>query len=811
MERFPSMLAIPTDRARPAQCDGLSAALDCRLDAALVAGIRALSGRHGISVCSTLLAGLGVLLTRLSGQGELSIATRIAGRVAAQVQLDVHGSASVGQLLEQVAGRVAAALPARAGAAPTMAQFGFFCGTPPLATCDFSLSVSESADAIDCTWHYAPALFDQATAQRYFLHWRTLLASMLLGEQQRIDALELLSAPERAQILVAWNATDSDYAPDRCVHQLFEEIAARTPQAAALMHEGRVVSYGALNAQANRLARCLRAHGAQAGGAVAILMARSLDLIVAELAVLKCGAAYVPIDPAFPLERKRFMLADTAAPVLVTHASVDLPDLVGVARLDIELLALDAFEADNLAEAQDSAAPAYIMYTSGSTGQAKGVVVPHRAINRLVLNNGYARFEAADRVAFAANPAFDAATMELWGPLLNGGCCVVIGQETVLDVARFDAALCDAGVTVLWMTVGLFNQFAEGMARAIGALRYLIVGGEALNPAAIAGVLRRSPPQRLINGYGPTETTTFAITHDILAVGAELEPIPLGRPIANTQVYILDPQRRPVPIGVAGEIHIGGAGLALGYLNRPDLSGERFVADPFAADPARRMYRTGDLGKWRADGIIDYLGRNDTQVKIRGFRIELGEIETRLGAQPSVRGAVVLAREDVAGDKRLVAYVVLRDGGGDCDHLRAALAASMPDYMLPAAYVVLAELPLTPNGKLDRKALPAPSPRDYGVQEYHAPLGETETELAALWCQLLGCERVGRHDNFFRLGGHSLYATRLLMRVREQFEVELKLAAVFDAPVLAALAARILDAQLAQFDAGQLACIGVAA
>src|SRR5262249_29858022 len=435
---------------------------------------------------------------------------------------------------------------------------------------------------------------------------------------------------------------------------------------------------------------------------------------------------------------------------------------------------------------------AYVIYTSGSTGQPKGVVVPHRAIGRLVLNNGYAQFGAGDRVGFAANPAFDAATMEIWAPLLNGGRLVVIEQAALLVPEQFGQTLKRQAVGVLWLTVGLFNQYADALAEVFSHLRYLIVGGDALDTGVIARTLRRSPPQHLLNGYGPTETTTFASTHEIRDVPEGARSIPIGRPISNTRIFLLDARLEPVPVSVTGEIYIGGEGVAIGYLKRPRLTSERFVADPFSRKPGERLYRTGDVGRWRADGTIEFLGRNDFQVKIRGFRIELGEIEAQLSEHPGVREAVVLAQDSGAGDKRLVAYYTISP---ECDQksiksdaLRIHLQSHLPGYMVPSAYVRLESLPLTPNGKLDRKALPEPEAGAYARRGYEAPVGEVEQTLARLWAELLKLERVGRQDSFFEVGGHSLLAVRLIERMRRE-GLEADVRALFTSPTLAGLAA----------------------
>jgi acyl-coenzyme A synthetase/AMP-(fatty) acid ligase len=379
--------------------------------------------------------------------------------------------------------------------------------------------------------------------------------------------------------------------------------------------------------------------------------------------------------------------------------------------------------------------------------------------------------------------------MEVWAPLLNGGCIVVIEQREMLEPTDFARVIAEQGVTVLFMTTAVFNQYAALIPGTFSGLRYLLTGGEKSEPASFARVLQKGAPRHLIHCYGPTETTTFAITHDIREVEKAVASIPLGRPIANTRVYILDPERRPVPMGVAGELYIAGAGVALGYLNRPELTAERFLDDPFAPadEPGARMYKTGDQGRWLADGTIEFLGRSDFQVKIRGFRIELGEIEARIATVSAVKEAVVLAREDAPGEKRLAAYYTCSDGL-DAEALREQLAIELPEYMVPAAYVRLEQMPLTPNGKIDRKALPAPEADAYSTRAYEAPQGEVEETLAEIWAGLLKLERIGRHDHFFELGGHSLMAVTLIQRMREK-GLYADVRVIFTSPTLATLAA----------------------
>jgi amino acid adenylation domain-containing protein len=625
------------------------------------------------------------------------------------------------------------------------------------------------------------------------------LAEGLKAEPRRaLRSLDVLPAGERALVTEAWNATDRPYPNEASVHELFEARVAQHPDATALACGDHVLTYSELNVRANRLAHHLRGHGVAPDARVAICLPRSIDLVVAELGVLKAGAAYVPIDPSFPAARIQFLTGDSGSRVLLTRTGVDVPEFAGVVRIDVDTLPMAG--AANAAARVGGAATAYVMYTSGSTGQPKGVLVPHRAIARLVVNNGYASFGTDDCVACAANPSFDATTLEVWAPLVNGGRLVVVEQEVVLEPSHFAEELVRQGVTVLWLTVGLFNQYADELSDVWHRLRYLIVGGDALDADVIARVLRNSPPAHLLNGYGPTEATTFAVTHEIAGVPKGARSIPLGRPIGNTRVYIVDDNGEPVPIGVSGELWIGGAGIAHGYVNRPTITAERFVPDPFSGTCGSRLYRTGDLGRWLPDGTIEFLGRADHQLKIRGFRVELGEIEARLHQHPAVRDGVVVARGEGAGDKQLVVYWVAREEVAS-DALRAYLSEHLPEYMVPAAFVRLEAMPLTPNGKVDRRALPAPEIDAYRTQSYEPPAGNTETALAAIWSEVLGVEQVGRHDNFFDLGGQSLLAVRTLSRVRHVLQVSIPLGSLFEGPVLRDFARTVDSAAQVQLPA----------
>ncbi|WP_338927353.1 amino acid adenylation domain-containing protein [Mycetohabitans endofungorum] len=622
--------------------------------------------------------------------------------------------------------------------------------------------------------------------QRRFIRFMQVLAA---DATQPISGIDLLDADERHRLLVEWNATEQDYPSHLCVHQLFEAQVERTPEAPALVYESQTLSYAQLNAQANRLAHQLIELGVKPDTRVAICVERSPALVVGLLAILKAGGAYVPLDLAYPSERLAHILAD-AAPNIV------LADTAGRAALGDAALAsctvLDSATLPALPDTNPSVAAltarhlAYVIYTSGSTGTPKGVMVPHHAIARLVINNGYVDISTSDRVAFAANPAFDASTFEVWAPLLNGATVVLFGRDTVLNPQRLEEALARYGVTTLFLTTVLFNQLVPLMAPALARLKYLLCGGEQENPERFAQLLKHDGPKHLIHCYGPTENTTFSTTYEVTELGDRSERLPIGRPIANTRVYLLDAHGQPLPLGAVGELYMGGAGVARGYLNRPELTAERFVRDPFVDESDARMYKTGDLARYLPDGNLEFLGRNDDQVKIRGFRIEPGEIEACLTAHPQVRDAVVLATGEGSA-KRLVAYVQAEADEHLASTLRAQVAASLPEYMVPSAFMRLDAWPLTPNGKLDRRALPAPDDDALAHQAYEAPQGELETALAAIWAELLDVKQVGRHDSFFALGGHSLLAVQLIERLRRRgLSVSVRL--LFEAPTLSALA-----------------------
>ncbi|WP_308418605.1 non-ribosomal peptide synthetase [Chitinimonas arctica] len=620
-----------------------------------------------------------------------------------------------------------------------------------------------------------------------------LLRALQQAPQQALYDIDVLPSPERAQVLAGWNDTAQAYPADQAIHQLFEAQVARTPNAIALVCEGEQLSYAELNARANRLAHALRQAGVGPDRLVGLCVERSVAMVVGLLATLKAGGAYVPLDPDYPAERLRHMLQDSA-PVLVLVDRVGGEALATAGAEGVHSWHLQA-DAANWAGQSAGNLPAvspgqlaYVIYTSGSTGRPKGVMNEHGAVvNRLLwMQQAYA-LDGQDVVLQKTPFSFDVSVWEFFWPLLAGARLVMARPEGHKDPAYLAGLIRQAGVTTLHFVPSMLQVFlGQGAAEGCDSLKRIFCSGEALPAALARQCLARLPQAELHNLYGPTEAAV-----DVTAWACRADDrrtaVPIGRPIANTRIYILDSRLQPVPVGVAGELYIGGVQVARGYLNQPELTAARFIDDPFAGKG--RLYQSGDQARWLSDGSIEYLGRNDFQVKLRGLRIELGEIEACLAQVEGVREAVVLAREDVPGDMRLVAYY--SGEAQSAEALRQVLGGALPAYMVPAAFVHLAALPLSPNGKLDRKALPAPQGDAYGAREFEAPQGDTEQLLAAIWAELLKIEQVGRHDNFFELGGHSLLAVQLLSRLRQSLQVDVPLGELFEYPLLAQLAERL--------------------
>ncbi|MDF0605131.1 amino acid adenylation domain-containing protein, partial [Neisseriaceae bacterium TC5R-5] len=661
----------------------------------------------------------------------------------------------------------------------------------------------EVGEQVRCGFYYDSDIFDAETIAQWMEQLFTLLASMSEDEQQTLDQLSLLNERERQQVLYDFNATAAPYPQHALIHQLFEQQAARAPAAIALRFGEAELSYGELNRRANQLAHRLIALGIRPDDRVAICVERSLEMVVGLLAILKAGGAYVPLDPSYPVERLAYMLMDSEPVALLTQTDLlgQLPEVAVPTLLLDEAAAWMTEASDNpdaVALGLNAKHLAYVIYTSGSTGLPKGVMVEHHSITGLLIaTENYFHFDSNDVWTFFHSFAFDFAVWELWGALAYGGRLILVPSWCARSPHDFYTLLCQEGVTILNQTPSAFRSLLQAteIEKSLShQLRCVIFGGEALEPYLLGPWVNNHGlnKTRLVNMYGITEITVHATyrelqAEDILASQASL----VGKALPNLSAYILDSHQQPVPIGVTGELYIGGTQIARGYLNLPELTAERFIADPFSQQAGARMYKTGDLGRWLADGNIEYLGRNDFQVKIRGFRIELGEIEVKLAQCEGVREAVVMAREDVAGDKRLVAYLVLNEGVTlEPADLRSHLSTQLAEHMLPSAFMTLNALPLTPNGKLDRKALPAPDGSALVTREYEAPQGELEVQLAEIWQDLLGVERVGRHDNFFELGGHSLLIVSLIERLRVK-GLSLAVSTVFATPTLVGVASKL--------------------
>ncbi|MFP9449964.1 amino acid adenylation domain-containing protein, partial [Pectobacterium brasiliense] len=625
----------------------------------------------------------------------------------------------------------------------------------------------------------------------------SLVDALETEPQRSILSLPVLPDSERQQMLADFNATNADIPRHALTHELFEAQAARTPDAIAVVFGETVLSYDDLNRRANRLAHHLLSFGVRPDARVAICVERGLDMVVGLLGILKAGGAYVPLDPTYPVERLRYML-DNAKPVVLITQSAH----IGIMNDSLPVVLLDGGdtspfdnEPDTPTEARKQGLTprnlAYVIYTSGSTGKPKGVMVEHaNMVNFLCSMRKEPGITQEDVLLGVTSLSFDISILEIFLPLLNGARLVLATQAQAADAQQLAMLIERHAVSFMQATPSTWRMLLELSDFTLPPDFKALCGGEALPENLATALLQKVTT--LWNLYGPTETTIWSTLNGLTA------PTPyIGHPIANTQIYILDPQGRVVPLGVAGEIHIAGAGVVRGYLGRPDLTAERFIHDPFSRSPEARMYKTGDLGRWLPDGTLEYLGRNDFQVKVRGFRIELGEIETRLVRCPGVHDAVVIAREDSPGDKRLVAYLRAQpDTALDPAELRQRLSEELAEYMIPSAFVTLDAFPLTPNGKLDRKALPAPDQSAIATRGYEAPQGELETALARIWQTLLGLERVGRHDHFFELGGHSLLAVQLNARIRAEFLTDIPIVAIFQHPQLSALAEVILAAQI---------------
>jgi amino acid adenylation domain-containing protein len=851
---LPPLLELPTDRPRPAVQSYRGATRPVRLPAGLTRQLGAFARREGATLFMVLLAGFQALLARYSGQDDLAVGSPIAGRNRAEIEGligffvntlvmrgDLAGEPSFRDLLGRVRETALAAYlhqdvpfeklveelaPERRLAQAPLFQVMLSLQNAPVesleirdlrlrpvdvetttAKFDLELSCEEHGGELVGVVEYATDLFDAATIDRLIGHHEMLLTATLEGPERTLTELPLLSSAERHQLLAEWNDTAVQPVEKGLLPDLFAARVASAPDRVAATCEGETLTYAELDARADRLARHLWGLGCGPESRVGVALERSLDVLVAFLGVLKAGAVYVPLDPEYPRERLVFLLEDSRPAALLTQESLRdrLPIPAGLPVLFPAALP-EAAGADGPAACATLSGDrlAYVIYTSGSTGRPKGAMVTHDGmLNHLWAKVADLGLEQHSRVAQTASLCFDISVWQLLAPLLSGGSVHIAGESTVHDpdlLLRFTQR---EGITVLEVVPSLLAGMLDPLAAAGGTidlscLQGLIVTGEACAPDLSRRWLELAPHTLLLNAYGPTECSDD-VTHYRMTrpdCGPSLS-LPIGRPVANTRIYVLDPRRRPVPRGVAGELSVAGRGVGRGYLGQPARTAEVFVPDPLSGEPGARLYRTGDLARWLADGTLEFLGRLDHQVKVRGFRIELGEIEAALVALAGVREAVVVVWEDRSaggpGDPRLVAYVT---GDSTVAALREGLRSRLPDYMVPAVFVTLEALPLTPNGKVDRRALPAPGAADRAEPALSAALlSPVEELLADLWRRVLKVDRVGRHDDFFALGGHSLLATQLLSRIRETFQVDLPLRSLFEETTLEGLARRIASAR----------------
>ncbi|HEX4963096.1 MAG TPA: amino acid adenylation domain-containing protein [Thermoanaerobaculia bacterium] len=834
----PAVLDLPVDRPRPSFRSSRGAHRSFLLPCGIAAEVSALARRRGVTPFALLLTAFQALLARWSGQEDVVVGSPVANRNRLETEpligffvntlvlrLDLSGDPGFDAALHRTREAVLGAgehqdLPfeklveelapvrdprytplfqamfALQNASAGEVQLPGLIAEPvevesDTAKFDLLLTLADADEELRGFFEYAADLFDDATVERLGQRFATLLQGALADPARRLSELPLLPEAELRQVLLAWNETASAYPREATLPELFAVWVERTPDAEALHFDEEVLAYRELDERAGRLAGHLTSLGIGPGGLVGVCLDRSPGLIVALLGILKAGGAYLPLDPTYPAERLAWMLEDSGASAVVTLGAW-VPLLVEV---PVPLVRLDG-DAERIASRSagepvrvSAEAPAYVMYTSGSTGRPKGTLIPHRGIVRLLFATDYVALGPAERLAHASNVSFDAATFEVWGALLHGACLVGIARDVALSPRELAAAVERQRISTLFLTTALFQQVVREVPEAFRSVRNLLFGGEACDPRWVREALEKGAPERLLHLYGPTESTTYATWQHVVTVPEGAASVPIGRPVANTTAYVLDRWLQAAALGARGELYLGGDGLAIGYLHRPELTADRFVPNPFphsAAEAGSRLYRTGDLVRRSPDGSLDFLGRADQQVKIRGFRIEPGEVEAALAAHPAVAEAVVVVREAVPGDRRLVAYAA-GEAAPAPRELRAFLAARLPEHMVPSVIVTLPSLPLTPNGKVDRRALPEPEMERSG-EEWGAPRSPEEELLAGIWEEVLGIERVGIFDNFFELGGHSLLATQLVSRVREALGATLPLRALFESPTVAGLA-----------------------
>jgi amino acid adenylation domain-containing protein len=855
-----SPLSLPTDSPRTAHSDHHGAKHSMVVPFALTGELKELSRKRHATLFMTLFTAFHTLLSRYTGQNDFAIGVPIAGRTEVeserligcfmnvlvlraetrtddsfeealdrvrQVALEAYGNQDVPfeKLVEELRPertpnhwplfqvmlnlRNMPRSEVRRAGELTIEPFSF--DSRLIGGLDLSLEVVDKPNGLHCNFNYPCSLFDSETICRMAQHFHRLLEGIVAYSGRSTVSLPLLSESERRQLLVEWNNTGKAYPSDQCLHELFEIQAVQTPNSVAVICGDRQLSYRDLDEQSNQVARYLRKRGVGPDVLVALCLHRSAEIPVLILGILKAGGAYVPLDPEFPESRLRSMIRDAQVPILMTSAELarsrNLSDLgpdIDVMLVDTEWKAIAREDTARLVRTNGPENLAYVIYTSGSLGTPKAVMVPHSGVcNYLIWRCDYFPLSGADRVLQTSSFSFDDSVWELFEPLSVGAAVIIPEAHEFQDVSKLVALLSKHRVTAVCFVPSLLEAVIEDPAfAACRDLRRVTTGGEGL-PAQTKNRFVERFTGRLYNGYGPTEATIAATFYRCDRDVVETT-VPIGRPIANAQIYILDPYFNPVPVGIAGEIYIGGAGVCRGYLNNPGATAEIFVPDPYGLKGGGRLYKSGDWGRYLPDGNIQFTGRRDQQVKIRGYRIELEEIERVLRCHPHVRQAVVTVLEPLARDKRLAAYYVVATESAKigAKDVRSFLTSRLPSYMVPSVFVPMESLPRTRSGKVDRQALAATErPKDESSDEYVAPRSSLEATLAALWSELLGCPQIGVGDNFFERGGHSLLATRLISRLRENFCIELQLRDLFEHPTIADFA-RFLISQIPPADVG---------
>jgi amino acid adenylation domain-containing protein len=857
LARAPSRLDLPTDFPRPPVRSEAGNYMSLMLDLATREALRSTARSCDATLFVALLATFGLLLSRYSGQDDIVVGTPFAGRTRTELdsmvgyfinplalRLDLSGDPTFAELVMRTRETTLEAFahadvpyqsvvraikperdlsqtpvfqamvvfhdPAWRTERPKFEPNGIRCTEisheKGWSKFDLLLGMSERAAGLNATLEYSTELFKRSTVERMTEHFRALAESAGASPERRLSRLSMLSEAERAKVLVSWNPHSEPLHRRESIKELFEEQVARTPEAQAVSFEGEQLSYDQLNRYANRIAWLLREQGVGPGTFVGILMEKSLDLVPAVLGVLKAGGAYIPLDPLYPADRIEFMVADAQPRLMLTQAAY----LEGAAepnrRIALDSVgALDGFPEENPPTVAGGDDLAYVIYTSGSTGQPKGAMITNRS-----LASAYFAWERVYRLralkahAQMASFSFDVFTGDLVRALLVGAKLVLCTTETVVDPAALYDLILREGIDAAEFvpaTASLLFEYAQRESKTLDHMRLIVVGSEAWRTDKYEFFKTLCGPQtRLINSFGLTEATIdstwFEPTEE-----SELVPgrfVPIGRPLDNTRVYVLDSQLEPQPIGIPGELCVGGVAVARGYLNQPERTAERFVPDPFVDDRDALLYRTGDLARWLPDGTVEFLGRTDRQIKIRGFRIEPGEIEAVLERRPEIRAAAVVDRQDPRDETRLVAYFVADGTLPDASKLRLSVSEHVPNYMIPSVYMPVGELPLTPNGKVDVEALPEPEWETIsGGEEFVPPRTETERRVAEIWSSVLSVTEIGVHDNFFAVGGHSLLAMQVISRLRDELGVTLTLRAIFDAPTVVELAAEVDRAEAA--------------